>query len=99
LEFYDPHRVKSVSVGGVNLALAGDVTAPVLCSGDGDGVVPVSSAWQLGVASEQFVNATHTKLHHQPQTINGLLQILAVHVAQYDAETAAIRSVPPPTCP
>ena len=66
----------------------------VLGAGDGDGAVPVSSAWHPGVASEQFVMARHTKLHHHPETINGLLQILAIHVAQYDAETAAIRSVP-----
>ncbi len=59
----------------------------VLLSGDGDGVVPVSSARYAGVRTEQFVNARHTELHHKMETVNGLLQILAVHAAQYDAAT------------
>ncbi len=57
----------------------------VLFSGDGDGVVPVTSARLPGVVTEQFVNARHTELHHKTETVNGLLQILAVHAAQYDA--------------
>jgi pimeloyl-ACP methyl ester carboxylesterase len=60
----------------------------VLFSGDGDGAVPVSSAWHPGVSSEQFVMARHTELHRHPQTVNGLLQILAIHAARYDAEIA-----------
>jgi hypothetical protein len=58
-------------------------------SGDGDGVVPVSSARHVGVASEQFVPARHTELHHRLETVNGLLQILAIHAAQWDSEQAA----------
>jgi pimeloyl-ACP methyl ester carboxylesterase len=53
--------------------------------GDGDGVVPVSSARFPGVETEQFINARHTELHHKTETVNGLLQILAVHAARYDA--------------
>jgi pimeloyl-ACP methyl ester carboxylesterase len=60
-------------------------------SGDGDGVVPVSSARHPGVVSEQFVRARHVELHHQPETINGLLQILVIHAAQCDVEAAAAR--------
>ena len=50
-----------------------------------DGVVTVSSAEQPGAVSELQVPATHTELHHAPETINELIRILRLHVDELRA--------------
>ena len=58
-------------IGNAHRSLTGD---------DGDCVVPVSSARIGGVVSEIEVPATHTRVHHQPQTVRELERILAQHL-------------------
>jgi pimeloyl-ACP methyl ester carboxylesterase len=58
-------------IGNAHRSLTGD---------DDDCVVPVSSARIGGVASEIEVPATHTRVHHQPQTVRELERILTQHL-------------------
>ncbi len=51
----------------------------MLGHGPSDGVVPVSSAQQPGVASELLVDATHEELHRQPECVAEILRILREH--------------------
>ena len=51
-------------------------------TGDDDCVVPVSSARIGGVVSEIEVPATHTRVHHQPQTLRELERILTQHLRE-----------------
>jgi hypothetical protein len=44
-----------------------------------DGVVPVSSAQHPGSESELHVKATHTKLHHKPESVVEVVRILRDH--------------------
>jgi pimeloyl-ACP methyl ester carboxylesterase len=48
---------------------------------DGDGVVSVPSARASGVVSERFVPATHTTVHHRPETVEEIVAILSAHAA------------------
>jgi hypothetical protein len=48
----------------------------------GDCIVPVSSARLPGVMSEVLVPATHTKVHHHPDTIAELERILVQHLRE-----------------
>lgn len=45
-----------------------------------DGVVPVSSARLVGVASEKIVDAKHEELHRDPATVAEMVRILRVHL-------------------
>lgn len=54
---------------------------PVAGYGDGDGVVPVSSALHAGVQTQRMVHAKHESLHHQAESFEELLAILAIHAA------------------
>lgn len=56
---------------------------------DGDGVVSVQHGRIAGVYSERFVQATHTKVHHQPDTVEELIAILTAH-----AEEAGLATIP-----
>jgi hypothetical protein len=49
-------------------------------SDGGDCIVPVSSARLPGVVSEVLVPATHTRVHHHPDTIVELERILVQHL-------------------
>ena len=60
---------------------------------DGDGVVSVESARTWGVVSERFVPSGHTTVHHQPQTVEELVAILAAHAAA--AGVSDISAMPP----
>jgi hypothetical protein len=51
-------------------------------SGPGDCVVAVSSARHPGVVSEVLVPATHTKVHHHPDTIREVERILLEHLRE-----------------
>ena len=51
-------------------------------SGPGDCVVAVSSAQHPGVVSEVLVPATHTKVHHHPDTIREVERILLEHLRE-----------------
>jgi len=53
-----------------------------LVSGSDDCVVPVASARVSGVASELLVPASHTKVHHHPQTVAEMKRILAQHLQE-----------------
>lgn len=53
-----------------------------LIEGPGDGVVPVSSARHPGVASELYVPAIHTRVHHHPDTIREVERILIEHLRE-----------------
>ncbi|NCY02763.1 MAG: alpha/beta fold hydrolase, partial [Planctomycetia bacterium] len=48
----------------------------------GDCIVPVSSARHPGVVSELLVPATHTRVHHHPETVAELERILLRHLAE-----------------
>jgi pimeloyl-ACP methyl ester carboxylesterase len=48
----------------------------------GDCIVPVSSARLPGVVSEVLVPATHTRVHHHPETIAELERILSQHLRE-----------------
>jgi hypothetical protein len=48
----------------------------------GDCIVPVSSARLTGVMSEVTVPATHTRVHHHPQSIAELQRILVQHLRE-----------------
>jgi pimeloyl-ACP methyl ester carboxylesterase len=54
----------------------------VPCGGDGDCIVPVSSARIPGVSSEVMVPATHTRVHHQPATVAEVERILLQHLRE-----------------
>ncbi len=58
-----------------------------ICSGPGDGVVPVSSARVLGVASERLVPAVHSRLHHHPDTLEEMKKILWQHASGMDCNS------------
>jgi hypothetical protein len=51
----------------------------LLLDGPGDGVVTVSSARHPGVASECFVDATHTTILRHPDTQAEIRRILLEH--------------------
>ena len=53
-----------------------------LLAGPDDCVVPVSSARVGGVVSERLVPASHTKVHHHPQTVEELRRILTLHLQE-----------------
>ncbi len=57
--------------------------------GPGDGVVPVSSALHPNEASRRMVPTTHSGLHHHPEAVEELVNILRRHVAELDAAAAA----------
>jgi hypothetical protein len=46
--------------------------------------VSVESAHTAGAASEIAVPATHTKVHHHPQTVAELRRILRLHLEESD---------------
>jgi hypothetical protein len=50
--------------------------------GEGDCVVPVTSAREGGVSSEVFVPAKHTKVHHHPESVRELIRILTLHLQE-----------------
>jgi pimeloyl-ACP methyl ester carboxylesterase len=50
--------------------------------GEGDCVVPVTSAREAGVSSEIFVPAQHTKVHHHPLAVQELIRILELHLRE-----------------
>jgi hypothetical protein len=52
-------------------------------------VVPVWSARHPGVVSEVMVPASHTKVHHHPDTIRELERILLEHLRETGLGTAA----------
>ena len=54
-----------------------------------DCVVSVESAHTEGAVSEVYVPATHTKVHHHPQTIAEVRRILLQHLAETSQATAA----------
>jgi triacylglycerol esterase/lipase EstA (alpha/beta hydrolase family) len=58
---------------------------PMLCNGDSDGVVPVTSARHPGVQTETMVRAWHTQIHSRPETLQALLYILSMHYNDYQA--------------
>jgi hypothetical protein len=66
----------------------GDVHTSAL-NGPGDCVVPVWSARHPGVVSEVMVPASHTKVHHHPDTIRELERILLEHLRETGLGTAA----------
>ena len=75
-----------------NLSLSPEVTLhsiigtarPMILEGPADGVVPVSSARLSGVQSEKFVDATHSQIQRDAQTVAELERILLEHVARFD---------------
>ncbi len=71
-------RAITPSCGVTTHSIIGDVHES-LTSGPGDCIVPVSSARERGVASEVFVPATHTKVHHHPIAVAELSRILEDH--------------------
>jgi len=62
-------------------SIIGDAHTSAL-NGPGDCVVPVWSARHPGVVSETMVPATHTKVHHHPDTIRELERILLEHLRE-----------------
>jgi hypothetical protein len=60
-----------------------------LTGGRDDCVVPVESAHTEGAASEIFVPASHTKVHHHPQTIMEVRRILTQHLQETGLHTGA----------
>lgn len=52
---------------------------PMMLNGPADGVVPVSSARIEGVASETFIDATHTTIQHNAKTISTVRFLLLNH--------------------
>ncbi len=73
-------RAITPSCGVTTHSIIGDVHDS-LTTGPGDCIVPVSSARERGVASEIFVPATHTKVHHHPIAVAELSRILEEHAA------------------
>lgn len=53
-----------------------------LASGGDDCVVPVSSAHTSGAVSEIVVAASHTKVHHHPETVAEIKRILTQHLQE-----------------
>jgi hypothetical protein len=47
--------------------------------GPSDGVVPVSSAWHAGAASDFYVPTTHRWVHRDPDTAGEVARILREH--------------------
>ncbi len=62
-----------------------------LVSGGDDCVVPVESARVSGVVSELVVPASHTKVHHHPETVAEIRRILAQHLHE-----SAVAEAPAP---
>jgi hypothetical protein len=56
---------------------------PTITRGPGDGVVPVSSAWHAGVASELHVPTTHRWVHRDPDTAAEVGRILREHAFEF----------------
>lgn len=48
----------------------------------GDGYVPIASAHLDGVESELFVNAEHTTVHREPESVREVKRILKKHAAE-----------------
>ena len=64
---------------------------------DGDGVVSVPSGRTGGVVSERFVPATHTTIHHRPETVEEVVAILTAHAADAGfTDIPAMASLPQP---
>lgn len=61
-------------------SIIGDVHHSPL-GGRDDCIVPVESAREGGVASEVFVPASHTKVHHHPKTVVEVTRILVEHAS------------------
>jgi len=57
-------------------------------SGPSDGIVPVSSAHLLGVASEMFVDERHSGLPRNEAVMAEVMRILAEHVRTVDGATS-----------
>ncbi|MFM8633910.1 MAG: esterase/lipase family protein [Planctomycetia bacterium] len=60
-----------------------------LLVGDDDCVVPVASARIEGVSSERLIPASHTKIHHHPDTVGELKRILTLHLHESGLGEAA----------
>jgi pimeloyl-ACP methyl ester carboxylesterase len=60
--------------------------------GRSDGVVAVSSARLLGVRSELFVDAEHTRIQQRPETAREVICILRVHAAAAESFVPPIAS-------
>jgi len=60
-------------------SIIGNAHKSVIC-GDGDCIVPVSSARLPGVVSEVYVPAKHVRVHHHPRAIAELQRILVQHL-------------------
>ena len=60
-------------------SIIGNAHKSVIC-GDGDCIVPVSSARLPGVVSEVYVPAKHVRVHHHPAAIAELERILVQHL-------------------
>jgi hypothetical protein len=54
----------------------------MLGEGPGDGVVTVESALHPGVASQRFVDATHTEVQHHPDSQTEIRAILQAHLVE-----------------
>lgn len=57
-----------------------------LVSGGDDCVVPVESATTSGATSEIVVPASHTKVHHHPETVAEIKRILTLHLQEMRVE-------------
>ena len=60
-------------------SIIGNAHKSAIC-GDGDCIVPVSSARVAGVVSETYVPAKHVRVHHHPAAIAELERILVQHL-------------------
>lgn len=60
-------------------SIIGNAHASLVSGGD-DCVVPVESAQTPGVVSELIVPASHTKVHHHPETVAEIKRILRQHL-------------------
>jgi pimeloyl-ACP methyl ester carboxylesterase len=52
----------------------------------GDGYVPVTSAHLEGVESELFINAEHTMVHRDPESVNEVKRILTKHWQEFSQQ-------------
>ncbi len=57
-------------------------TGKSMCGEPADGVVPVESARLAGAESEFYVDATHTRVHRQLETVQEIVRILSEHLAE-----------------
>ena len=62
-------------------SIIGNAHKSAIC-GDGDCIVPVSSARLSGVVSEVYVPAKHVRVHHHPTAIAELERILVEHLRE-----------------